>query len=74
MPYIKPELRGKIDDLIEELGSYKLSTGEINYAITKFFHVLIIKNSLLCYDMFNSLIGVLECVKLELYRMVNCPL
>ncbi len=72
MPYIDPKRREKFNNLIEELGLYKLTVGEINYIITKFIHEVILGNKL-CYDMLNSLIGVLECAKLELYRMVAAP-
>ena len=45
------------------------TTGDINYAITRFMHQEI-KATRLCYDVLNSLIGVLSCAQAELYRMV----
>jgi hypothetical protein len=71
IPYIKKEKREKFDGLIKQLAGVITSIGEVNYVITKFLHTVIEDDkSGLCYAILNSLIGVVECVKLELYRMV----
>ena len=69
MPYIKPEDREIFDEWIYFLADFCNTSGEMNYIITKFFHLMAVKNKL-CYDMLNSTIGVLECAKLELYRQI----
>lgn len=72
MPYIRTEQREKVNKSIEDIVSLIGTTGELNYVITRLFHKFILKCTL-CYDMLNSMIGVLECAKLELYRMVAAP-
>lgn len=65
MPYIKPVNR------VEH--PYKPKTaGELNYRITLLVHTFI-EDGGLTYDAINTVIGVLECAKLELYRMVAAP-
>lgn len=46
--------------------------GELNYSITAQVHAYIQRKGL-CYATLNEVIGVLECAKLELYRMVAAP-
>lgn len=83
MPYIKPEVRAKIiaETTKATTGQVYVSdfvcrvpttTGELNYLLTRMTHELIKRNKL-SYDLINSMIGVLECCKLELYRMVAAP-
>ena len=72
MPYINKGQREDIDRLIFPLASLTPTTGNINYAITKFIHEIIMRNHL-SYDMLNSMVGVLECAKQELYRQVAVP-
>jgi len=72
MPYIKKENRALIDNAVTKLADNVLNVGEINYAITKFLHI-VIRRDKFCYALLNSMIGVLECAKLELYRMVAGP-
>lgn len=66
MPYIDPEKRKQIDD-----GLTPTSPGELNYAITRLIHRYL--DGPVCYNDLNEAIGVLECAKLELYRMVAAP-
>ena len=70
MPYIKPENRG---DLIPD-GVYAMPqiAGELNYMITKTVHDYIEQQEL-SYATINEAIEVLECAKLELYRMIAAP-
>jgi hypothetical protein len=63
MPYIKQNMR--------ELSAFKklrafprLTAGELNYAITQ----LLLSQEPSCYDDYNTIMGVLESVKHELYR------
>jgi len=69
MPYIKKEQRDKYDELIRELAPQIVSTGELNYVVTKLIHTML-KGMGLNYNNLNGFIGVLECIKLELYRKV----
>jgi hypothetical protein len=62
MPYIKQEDRKEL-----EVGCVPKNAGELNYAI----HLLIseyVKMKDESYQIYNDIIGALECAKLELYR------
>lgn len=74
MPYIKPEARKFISPLLEHLLSHigSFSIGDINYIITKLTHTWI-ENEGLRYENLNAAIGILDCVKMELYRMIAAP-
>lgn len=74
MPYITQEARKFINPLLEHLLSHigSFSVGDVNYIITKFIHIWIQKEGLK-YKNINAAIGVLECAKMELYRMVAAP-
>ena len=62
MPYIKQELRDRLDMFIDSFPV--LSTGELNYVVTR----LLLNTNPTRYEDYNSLIGVLECTKQEFYR------
>lgn len=67
MPYIKPELRPAIDEVIQQLDKHVITAGDLNYAITK----LILRVSIGSgggYNYIALVTGVLENVKLEFYR------
>ena len=70
MPYIKKEAR---EDIAITLWRRRPETiGELNFLIT--MQVLdYLQQKGTSYDTINSLIGVLECAKLELYRRVASP-
>lgn len=68
MPYIGKHLRQIFEDQIRVPDE----PGQLNYTITKIVHDYIEKHTL-CYATINEVIGVLECAKLELYRMVAVP-
>ena len=70
MPYIKAEKRKYIDAHIQGLLTEVHGVGSINYAITKLLHSIIERDGL-SYTLINGLIGVLICVKLELFRMIG---
>lgn len=46
--------------------------GQLNYAISKLVH-LYLKGLGVKYARINEAVGVLECAKLELYRMIAAP-
>ena len=72
MPYIKQDRRREIDRMLKGLGTQIFSYGELNYILTKIIHRQISFREK-CYDMINSMVGILECCKMELYRMVAAP-
>jgi hypothetical protein len=74
MPYIKPEDRKKFlgkgthyPNLALELASRCENEGDLNYLITSLCLYYLGKEKE-SYKRYNSVIGVLECAKLELYR------
>lgn len=72
MPYIEEKDRIGLRTPLENLSPLLCEIGDINYAITKILHDWILRNGI-CYRNFNQAIGVLECAKLELYRMNAAP-
>lgn len=75
MPYIKKEDRGNYNTYIRELANAlnrldkNALSGHLNYIITK----LIVMTQPKRYNDYNRLIGVIECVKQELYRRKIVP-
>lgn len=70
MPYIEDEqIR---EDLWWGPERFPSNTGELNYLITRLCHQYIQEKGLK-YKNINEVIGVLECAKLELYRMIAAP-
>lgn len=69
MPYINQEERVGIDEWLDGLTQLYFSPGTLNYTITK----LLLKTKPQRYGDYNDLVGVLECVKLELYRRMIAP-
>lgn len=67
MPYIPEEHRANL-----QLGDTAITTGELNYLITKTIDQYINDRGL-SYHTLNGVIGVLECAKLELYRRIAAP-
>jgi hypothetical protein len=68
VPYIEPHMREfSVFKRLREVP--KLPAGELNYAITQ----LLLSQKPECYDDYNTLIGVLESVKLEFYRKAIVP-
>ena len=64
-PYIKSEQRIQLDRLTQGFDYSTLSEGELNYLITRIVTIWI---NPINYARYNSAVGVLECLKLELYR------
>lgn len=78
MPYIAPEDRDQYEDTIQALVDdfFHASSdwrGELNFVVSSIIAGLIEKWDGPRYSQINDLIGVLECIKLELYRRVASP-
>ena len=75
MPYIKQsrrtELDAKYNVLLEEAGN--LTDGELNYIISNLLNRHIEQKKERNYSACNSIIGVLECAKLEFYNKLVTP-
>lgn len=69
MPYIKKYKRQDID----YSGMLPTTPGELNYKISKLIDSYIERHGGISYSNINEVIGVLECVKLELYRRIAAP-
>jgi hypothetical protein len=72
MPYIKPTDRPNLDDIISTLDIFELDVGDINYLVTKLLKEYISIHGE-NYENYNSLVGVLECIKQEFYRRQIAP-
>lgn len=75
MPYINKENRVKfdscIDILAEKLCEKKFEPGEFNYVVSRLMWKIFKLSP--SYTLGNSLIGALECIKLEFYRRLLSP-
>ena len=69
MPYIKPEQRKKFEEVLEYLDRFIRieNCGELNYLLTKVILIYLNQKGER-YQTYNDIIGVLECIKQELYR------
>jgi len=80
MPYITKQEQIKYDKYIDKIvnqlnleGANAIyPAGHLNYIITKIVNDTI-KRQGLRYQILNSVVGSLECCKLELYRRVAAP-
>lgn len=72
MPYITREDREYFDDDIKALLEDVTCEGDLNYIFTKLIHGRIQEEGKR-YQVINNLIGMLECCKLELYRIIAAP-
>lgn len=73
MPYINKVERIPIDKHVDQLVHIiNDSPGAMNYAVTKLIHGYLEDHGL-CYVNLNAMIGVLECAKQELYRIIGGP-
>jgi len=64
MPYITQEQRIELDQWLDDIITFDLPPGELNYIITK----LLLKTKPRSYADYNTLVGVLTCCLLEFYR------
>ncbi len=75
MPYIRKQSRKRYDRQIAELTRLLLKddapAGEINYVFSRVLKGLF--EARRSYTEANKLVGVLECVKLEIYRRSIVP-
>ncbi len=70
MPYIPSATR----DLIEKFNAAPTTPGELNYILSRLIdEYLGDEDKYLGYARFNEVVGVLECMKLELYRRFIGP-
>jgi hypothetical protein len=67
MPYIKEGVRASID-----LYAKTKNTGELNYKVSQLIDYYIDDHKL-SYQTLNDVIGVLECLKMEVYRRIAVP-
>lgn len=65
MPYIKKEAR---NDALRGA----INAGELNYNVSQTIDFYISNNGV-CYQTFNDVIGVLEALKMEVYRRLVAP-
>lgn len=74
MPYITQEMRKLFEPSLEEIlmTINECNVGDLNYIITRIVHQWI-KVQGLKYKNINAAIGVLDCAKMELYRMIAAP-
>jgi hypothetical protein len=78
MPYIPPEDRDAYDEVIQTLVEDFFHAGSdwkghMNYVVSSIIAGLIDSWDGPRYSQINDLIGVLECIKLELYRRIAAP-
>jgi hypothetical protein len=75
MPYVSKKKRDYWAVTVQRLETAMLvgdvTPGEINYLVTKLLLAWIGPNP--GYSTYNAAIGVLECIKLELYRRAVAP-
>ena len=73
MPYIKPEVRDRLEPHLYQLFSEMNEdpAGTLNYVVTRLVDLWIGQKP--CYGLYNAAIGVLECAKIELYRRQVAP-
>ena len=69
MPYITQDKRDEYDTAIKALSDLLCKNGRIaghlNYCVSKLICNLL-QHDTVCYSILNSLIGAIECLKLEL--------
>lgn len=74
MPYINPGIRKRFDTVLLPLSRRIISEGELNYIITRLVDGFLRSRAVEPrYQDYNTVIGVLECAKLELYRRLVAP-
>jgi hypothetical protein len=71
MPYIDADSRQEIDAEVNALAARLRSEpiGAVNYAFSR----ILFQRGLNSYSSINEAIGVLECIKQELYRRIAVP-
>ena len=69
MPYIKPERRQALREY--DYSPLPKTAGELNYVYTRLLDRVLGNNP--SYEDINTVVGVLECCKEEVYRRVAGP-
>jgi hypothetical protein len=69
MPYIKQIDRTKFSSQCKSIAEKATCAGDLNFSITAILHEYL-KIKGINYDNINSVIGMLECCKLEMYRKI----
>lgn len=69
MPYVDPDTRTTLG----YTGEKPMTPGELNYVLTRDVLRYIEQVGGITYASINEVVGVLECMKLELYRRVAAP-
>lgn len=72
MPYITEDRRQEIDSCDHLILPDNADVGDLNYIFTRYCNAYLKKWGLRYYNV-NAVIGMLECVKLELYRRIAAP-
>lgn len=72
MPYINKETRDHFSKIISLDGLSIETAGDLNYLITQLIDNYIAHHGL-SYRTLNTIIGAVECAKMELYRRVAAP-
>ncbi len=77
MPYILQSKRNQIDNEINALAHAverggEFTAGDFNYIVTKLMQHFVEINGK-NYNNFNSLVGALDCAKMEMYRREIAP-
>jgi hypothetical protein len=72
MPYIKKSDRSRFDFYLDALNANIISPGEFNYCVSRLAWDMV-KRLGGNYAACNTVIGALECAKLELYRRIIAP-
>ena len=73
MPYIPADAREPIDKVLALLEGRMVSSGDLNFTVTRLISIVIDYRGGPTYTNINVAVGVLECAKLELYRRVAAP-
>lgn len=74
MPYTSQEDREKFkEDNLEMIGLRCAHEGDLNYVLTCICKGYLSKFGMIKYAMLNTIMGVLECCKLEFYRRICSP-
>jgi len=73
MPYVKKSVRDRFsEDFLNDICLCCYAPGDVNFVISKIMNG-VIQSQGLDYVTINSLIGALECAKMELYRRIAVP-
>ena len=75
MPYIPANRRGIINLITDKLNDEIRTDGELNYAVTMLVQKYFVSSDgIFSYFILERIIGLLECVKLEVYRRLGAPM